>query len=339
MKKNIYIIGLAIGLFACSPTKLITKKTNIKDSAIEVAQTNLLIRPFLADLDIQADRKTITYLGPLNLSQTDLKNNARQEFLETFGADYIVDPIYSIVTTEENRKLSLITIKLTGFAATYKKIYQVDSLPKSIIQHASINKNTIQLEYTNSIEETQLKKGLEASFGNFNGIQFDILSNNVKNNHFYLASEILNSNLTGYTGDLYTHTDTTISKKFDNKINQLNLSLGFYKSISVFNKLSLRILGGVNYSMFSFENYNDVNKYYQISSLGSGGFRLGTGFDYKLHKNIFLVGKVNTNIGLYTKVFYKELLSNSADHQIDLTNVKISGAQNTTYGIGLRIIF
>ena len=225
MKSKLLFVGLVLVMSSCAPSKLIIKKTNAKEYNLETAKTGLVMRPLLADLDVNIERKIVSYSGPLNLDMSDLKNNAMQLFLETYKCDYVVDPIFTTTSTLENKKLSQIEIKLTGLSASYKKIYQVDSLPKSITQYANLNKNLTRLDYYNSIDEVKNKIGLEFLVGNNRGIQIDYPLSFNPSYRFYVGVDVPKNSPAGFKADEYTDLDTLKGETYDGKLNQINFNI------------------------------------------------------------------------------------------------------------------
>lgn len=338
--KKLLLASLTLVLFACAPSKLLVKKTNMKENNIEASKTGLVMRPLVADLEVTTERKSVIYKAPINLSMADLKSNAMQLFLETNKCDYVVDPIFTTTTTIENKKLSLIEIKLSGLPATYKKIYQVDSLPKSVTQYANLNKNQARLEYFNSIDEIQNKIGLELVSGNYNGIQIDfpLAANN--SFRFYVGAES-NKGPKSVKGDVMTDKDTTKGVSFDSgEISQINLSLGAFKEFSASPRLLFRLLGGINYAGYSFETEAKASTFYNVTSIGNLGLRLGTALDFTLTKNIHLVGKFHTNLGLYNFANTSEIIADpTAKATIKINNISFNGNQSSFVGVGVRFLF
>ena len=152
MKKYLLYFFTGVILTSCSTSNLIEKTTNSHDNQVNVNQTKLILRPLMADLTIENVRKEISYTGQNLLTIEDSKANAMQLFLKTHTCDYVVDPIFSITKNMEKSKMKDITIVLTGFPAKYTKIYQVDSLPKSVMQSKNIENTSKRLDYINSIE-------------------------------------------------------------------------------------------------------------------------------------------------------------------------------------------
>lgn len=340
MKNKLLLATLSIGLFACAPSKLLVKKTNMRENNLEASKTGLVMRPLLADIDVVTERKAVVYKAPVNLAMTDLKSNAMQLFLETHKCDYVVDPIFTTTKTIENKKLTIIEIKLTGLPATYKKIYQVDSLPKSISQYENLTKNQVRLEYFNSVDEIQNKVGLELVTGNYNGLQLDFPLAANPSFRIYIGAES-NSGPKSVKGDVLTDIDTTKAVTFDSgELTQMNASLGAFKEFPVSPRLMFRILGGLNYSLYSFENDAKASAFYTISSVSNIGLRVGTGLDFKLTKNVHLVGKFHTNLGLFNIAHTNESLVDPAGlASVKIKDINFNGNQSSFIGLGIRFLF
>lgn len=157
MKRLLLLLTTSVIITSCSTHRLVENSTDSQDYRVNSNQTNLILRPLMADLSIENVRKEITYSNQNIFSIEDLKANAIQLFLKTHFCDYVVDPIFSITKTMERSKVKEITIILTGFPAMYTKIYQVDSLPKSVLQNQEIDKSPKRLDYINSFKKTESK--------------------------------------------------------------------------------------------------------------------------------------------------------------------------------------
>ncbi len=340
MKSKLLFVGLVLGMSSCAPSKLIIKKTNSKEYNLEAVKTGLVMRPLLADLDVNIERKTVSYAGPLNLNMSDLKNNAMQLFLETHKCDYVVDPIFTTTSTLDNKKLSQIEIKLTGLTATYKKIYQVDSLPKSITEYANLNKNLTRLDYYNSMDEVKNKIGLEFLVGNNKGIQIDFPMSFNTNYRLYVGLDVPRNNPSGFKADQYTNTDTIKGSSVSGKLNQINFSIGAFKEVPLSQNTLFRLQAGINYSMFTPESDYIINTFYSVNGLSSVGLRLGAGLDYKLAKNIHIVGKFHSNLGLFNMAHKTStLIDPTGKATLSYKKVSFSDLQTSYISVGFRFLF
>jgi hypothetical protein len=340
MKSKMLIVGLLFGAISCGPSKLITKSTIAKQNDLEVTKPGVLIKPLLADLEVTTERKSVVYKGQTNLSIADLKNNAMQLFLETNKCEYVLDPIFTINKTVENKKLTAIEIKLTGLSATYKKIYHVDSLPKSIGQYTkSLNPLNSNLNYYNSIEEVQDNTGVDLMYGNYVGIQIDKPLSNNQSVRIYVAGDYLSEAAKAAKADYLFKTDTLKAQPINGGVfNQFNFSIGASKEFIFMPKVSFRLLGGLNYAMYSTENKME-DAFVSINHLGSVGLRLGAAIDLKLASKLYLVGKFHTNLGLLNLAFASDINENTQNPINSVKNITFDGLQTSYIGAGLRFLF
>jgi hypothetical protein len=357
MKKiYFYLVGLTV-LASCST---VTKVTNSNTNEMQTHESGVVMRPLLADVTVSESRKSVEYIVPYYMSaKKDGKENALLNFKKTHKCDYVVDPIFEITT--ETGKKNVTKIVLSGYAATYSNIRQVDSLPKSIVQYNLMHKPVKALDYLNTFQEIQPTMGFEVSTLAYNGLQFDkILSNS--NNRFYVAAEIY-----GLLGGI----ESTISADFIDKSNNLliaklnnkglesynTLSAGLMREFPVFSILKFRILGGVNV-LFGKTNYIDAydlsytTSYDWLSSNSeqnrffSLGIRAGAGVDIKIYKSLSAIAKIHYNQNI-VKVLSKpsftfESYTNSTWQEVDEHKIKKVKFENTSLinlSVGLRISF
>jgi hypothetical protein len=236
-----------------------TKVNDVKNPRVNTHATGVFIKPIVADLEISKEKKTITYKADLNLPSIDLTDNATRVFVETYKCDYIVDPQITRLDKRTNGTLTEIEITLTGFPATYKSIYQVDSLPKSIIEFSSITLPIARINYSslnNVINNSKPKRiGLElyGSSGN-TGIQLDISPKKTNNTHYFIS--FLGNN---FPTNLKTNISITISNAnytnlYVNSSSASNFALGAILDNNISKSLKLGIGGGINYMNTTFEN-------------------------------------------------------------------------------------
>jgi len=331
MKKIIPILGVVL-LTSCSIHREIRKDTKAHDPEVNPTSVGMVIKPIVADLKIVSVKQSVTYTADLKLPLSEIKNNAMELFLTTHKCDYVVDPIYSKVTTVENSQLSQIQITITGFPATYSKIYQVDSLPKSVVQYSSINLPVKRVEYTNSIvAETKGKSfGMEFFTGPFVGAQIDY-AKNINGLHYYMSLE------------QYTNTGNV---KFDYAINKTvfttndiaydhnAFSIGVFKEKAFSKRFKIRGAGGLNYSIMQFTQSikNSANKT-EFNNTSSVGLRFGAALDYRLYGGISFIGRVHANLALYNAV------GQSGDYISAISNIKNSDYPLLNISAGIRFNF
>jgi hypothetical protein len=185
-------IASLLATTSCSMQKDILRNQEGKNASLKPHTTGVLVKPIMADLEISSEKKTITYKADMALPYGDLKANAMRMFLDTHKCDYIIDPQFIRTSTSKNGFVKEVEYVLTGFAATYKSIYQVDSLPKSVIEYASINLPIQTVNYT-TLNEREIKGtsvGMEfAMSGNFAAVQFDYSPKASSGLYYYFALE------------------------------------------------------------------------------------------------------------------------------------------------------
>ena len=157
MKKPIIVLFFATVIFvtSCTTSRLVQKSTNSRNYQVNANETVLVLRPLMADISVDHNRKEVSYTSQNVFLLEDLKANAMQSFLKTHSCDYVIDPIFSFTKIKEKSKNIEATVLLSGLPAKYTKIYQVDSLPKSVLQIKDIEKTTKRLDYINTIEKSQ----------------------------------------------------------------------------------------------------------------------------------------------------------------------------------------
>jgi len=348
--KYVLFFFAGLSLMSCSTSKLMVRNTEMKHAQVEVSKPGMVTRPLMADLSVENERKSVVYKGGLNLSSADLKANAMQTFLETYKCDFVVDPVFSTTTVIEDRKITGAEVKITGFAATYSKIYQVDSLPKSIRQFADLNKNYRNLNYYNVLEVDQRKLGIELSTGDHIGLQLDYPSKNLTY-RFYGGYEMVKSNA--------SPTDITFDANFQHgtvkdtmhfkattapTISQTTTSIGVLRFFPLSPMINFRILAGINMSMFNFSTPIDiVNPFpvvagdFQLKNMYSLGIRLGAGVDYKIKNQWFVLAKFHSNLDFINIYNSSNVLKNSTT--LSYSNVNLTGLKSTYLSVGIRYEF
>lgn len=335
MKKIIPILGVVL-LTSCSIHREIKKDTKSHDPEVNPTAVGMVIKPIVADLKIESVKQSVTYTADLKLPLSEIKNNAMELFLTTYKCDYVVDPIYSKVTTVENSQLSEIQITITGFPATYSKIYQADSLPKSIIQYASITLPVKRVEYVNSlVSEVKGKSfGMEFSYGlmpsGFVAAQVDY-AKNIHGLHYYMAFEKYSA--PGKVQFDYAVNTTTLQSGLRD-YNHSAYSIGVFKEKTFSNRFKIRGAGGLGYSMMQFTSpLRSVPNKTSFNSTSSIGLRFGAAFDYALYGGISLIGKAHANIAL------TNLIGQDGEYISKVSNIKNDDFPLLNFSVGLRFNF
>ena len=161
MKKLNYIFTLLLISFLMShlTSCVVSEKYRIleKSAARKIesggSDLSVLVKPVLAELQIEATRTSETYLfksdtlgvskSQLGLSSTakeNAKNFALFAFMKDHSCDYVVDPLYSISREGEvGSKSEMIKVNISGYAAKYKSFSQPDTLPRSLREVSLLN--------------------------------------------------------------------------------------------------------------------------------------------------------------------------------------------------------
>jgi len=200
MKKLLFFIVIIIASSCGKLSSLKTSKKKLNRQA-EVGSTDavLLQKPILAELDISPKRDTMTYnttsadmsealsISSKRKNRNDLlisskemllreaQNRAEFAFMEEFHCDFLVDPIYKFDLEEiSNSDVIVINVRVSAYAAKYKKFTQPDSLPKSVIAMNQISDRGIPL-YTNStiLKTDYIKKWTLNAGPNFSSVLGD----------------------------------------------------------------------------------------------------------------------------------------------------------------------
>jgi len=200
MKKLLFFIVIIIASSCGKLSSLKTSKKKLNRQA-EVGSTDavLLQKPILAELDISPKRDTMTYnttsadmsealsISSKRKNRNDLlisskemllreaQNRAEFAFMEEFHCDFLVDPIYKFDLEEiSNSDVIVIIVRVSAYAAKYKKFTQPDSLPKSVIAMNQISDRGIPL-YTNStiLKTDYIKKWTLNAGPNFSSVLGD----------------------------------------------------------------------------------------------------------------------------------------------------------------------
>jgi hypothetical protein len=83
-----------------------------------------------------------------------------------------------------------------------------------------------------------------------------------------------------------------------------------------------------------------VNPYYSVNGLSSFGLRLGAGLDYKLYRNIHIVGKFHTNLGLMNSAHAIETAVDPLGlAKLSYKKVNITDLQTSYLSLGVRFLF
>ena len=349
--KNLAVLGLVVTILSsCNAT---TKITNTDTNEIRLYESGVFTRPLVADVVVGDKREQIEYIVPDYMSvKKSGKQNALLAFKKEHNCEYVVDPVYKIITI--TGKGSEVKIILNGYPVSYSNIHEVDTLPASIVQYRSVLKESHDYEFINYIEENEPTMGLEFSVFAYKGVQFDAKLSNFKS-RFYVAGEMSYNFQNDISFDFVDKSNDVVMGGLSN-INldaYTTISGGLMKEVKMTRFLKLRGIGGVNIgrSTFRLSSYglNTINGYdintntvenFNVTSIGLRG---GAGLDFKLYKSLSLIGKIHVNLNILNVVskpsFDFENPSNQLVTDFKIKDVSITHEQTINTSFGLRFVF
>jgi len=342
MKKHFQLAATiciaAFALASCSVQKEVYRKQEAKNPSLNAHATGVVLKPIVADLDISKEKKTITYKADINLAMSDLKANATRVFLETHKCDYIIDPQFVRTATSSHGLVKEVEYVLTGFAATYTKVYQVDSLPKSVIEYAQIQLPVERVEFSTLNDRTLrgASLGMEFASGlNFAGAQIDYAPL-VGGFRYYVGLE----NYFIADGSAWG----TVT--FDEVVNGNALGLSAFNStmtafsIGAFNEKEVgrrvKIRGGAGLNVLDiqfFESLVNTTRKTSYDGARSIGFRFGAAIDYTIFPGFSLIGKAHSNIGLFNSI------KQSGENTFDIEAIELEDIPLVNFSLGARFTF
>jgi len=331
-----FALTAVILLASCSNTEMLIRKTNSHDAITEVNATGMVMRPIVADLDIDANRKSNEYSGDVKLPMADLKQNAIAAFKDEHGCEYIVDATFETTRKLKRKVVQEIIIKVSGFPAQYTNLYQVDSLPKSVGQYAMLMKDEQRVDYLNEITVTEDLIGLEFSAGNYLGMQVDfpVTLQSLETRAFVAidgyGDESIPNNVavsinSSTNAEVYTsNTDIQGASSF---------AFGLMHQIPASKNANFRLVGGLNIDSYEFYDISEPGGSVSFDSAALLGLRLGGGLDVKLFRSLYGVGKLHKNVSLL------RFIGKDGVGDIDIADFEVEGANSWNFGVGLRFVF
>jgi len=336
MKTLLKLSLLSTILASCHSFNGLTQSVETKEPTMDINTPTVLIKPVLADLDIADAQKTTVYTVDLDLSSAERIENAKDHFLKTNKCDLIVNPRYVMVEKSANAKVSGVTIEVTGFPATYEKVYQVDKLDESVFTYNTLN---VQVKSDNFISKNIMKKEGSEFFislggGTYAGIELGYFPDVDKPIYFYGTFE--NYPFAPENGEI------NVTIEDPNGIYQYtvypslmsSVSLGVGYNVANSRRLATAVFGGLNFTSVplydSFRLYNSTTgEYRDVSSMMFTGIRMGCDVDRKLTRNL----------SLFLKGFYNQNLGSSrpaANGGEKVTSASINTGK-LNFGLGLRV--
>ena len=120
MKKVVIGSFVVLGLLGLQSCKVM-KSTTTTPRTIESYETKILIKPLVAEVEVNVSKK-ITGTATIKTGKVeDAKELAKWNALEASGADIIVDPVYKVTVQG-----MIVTAEVTGFFGKYTKISTVE---------------------------------------------------------------------------------------------------------------------------------------------------------------------------------------------------------------------
>ena len=337
MKFQLALALTAVVLLAsCSNSEMLIRKTNAHDAITEVNATGMVMRPIVADLDIDADRKSNVYSGDVKLPMADLKQNAIAAFKVEHGCEYIVDATFETTRKLKRKVVQEIIITVSGFPAQYTNLYQVDSLPKSIGQYARLMKNEQRVDYLNEITVKEDLVGLEFSAGNYMGLQVDfpVTLGGLETRAFVAidgyGDESMPDNI-AVSINSSTNADVYTSNGYIDEAS--SFAFGIMHQIPASKKANFRLVGGLNIDSYSFSDISEPGGSVGFDSAALVGLRLGGGMDLKIFRSLYGVGKLHKNVSLL------RVIGKDGVGDIDIADFEVEGTNNWNFGVGLRFVF
>jgi hypothetical protein len=104
---------LAVGMTSC-------KIVRTSPRTIEAHKSKIIIKPLLAEVEVDLTKKITGTASGKKVSVDDLKEMAKWDACEKAGADIIIDPVFKITST-----FMRTTVEVTGFYGKYVSIETV----------------------------------------------------------------------------------------------------------------------------------------------------------------------------------------------------------------------
>lgn len=303
LNSGVFVFTSLLILSSCTTNRESIKSTAHREPVMSTHETGMVVKPVVADLEINNEKQSVVYTADLRLPASVLNNNAMKLFMEKHKCDYIIDPVFARSTIIENSQLNTIEITLTGFPASYKKIYQVDELPQSVKDFAEINLPVKRTDYL-TLQENERSGtpfGMEFSVGlGFGGgliagglIDYAFSPNGI---HGYFATEL-------YSGQGQINLRTSFNNQIEETSGAFSsmsaFSIGAFKEKSFSPRFKIRGAAGLNFITLNYDQ-SIVNNTFRTSvdGLSNIGLRFGAGLDYSILSGVSIIGRAHANIGL-----------------------------------------
>lgn len=331
------LVLATLALSSCSNNEYLARSTDSHEQSILVNNTSVIVRPIVADMSIENERKATIYQADLLLPLEDLRDNALGLFLAQHECDYAVDPIYREVVTSQRRAVKSIQITVEAFPAHYVSLQAVDSLPKSILEYQRLNVPQERVTYITERNLRGTAVGFEMTMGNFGGMQIDVLVPN-RSFRFYFGTDEAWDFLGGdmaldfeYIESIGSNVVTSSRLVQEMRSN----SFGLMKEIEPTSRLSLRGFAGLNLSEFEFSEVY-LGSEASFDGMATLGVRVGAGADFPIFRNMSFVAKAHRNMDLVRIIGWR---ASSSDVGKEFLNSVAVDGPPINVGFGLRFEF
>lgn len=344
--------------FSCGIT---TKVTDTDTNKMDFYESGVFTRPLVADIIVQDDRVQIEYSVPDYMKvKKDGKQNALIAFKNNHNCDFVIDPVYEIIT--KTGTASEVKIVLSGYPAKYENIQQVDTLPESVLQYATIPKDSREISFLNSETENPTTMGIDLIPAmSYAGFQFDKALNNDMMG--YVSFEIPLTNSLESEFDFIDKSNDQVIGTYSppSSSDYTTISVGLMKEYKMTRILKLRGMGGLNFTSQEFtiypysidytSNYEPASYQSDDSQLLSLGIRAALCLDIKIYRSIYFTAKAHSNVNLLNIISKPTLAFETYDsstgsgtgwsevQEYKLKDKSVTYDQFLNLGFGLRFEF
>jgi len=148
-KKTIVCLSATVLLTAVS-CKTISRSQTSDSDFLKVTKQPIFQKPLVCDLDVAQNKKSIQVTFD-NVTLEEAKERALAEFIKNQNCDLVVQPFFTTSTASVDATRSQTVVILTGHAATYRNIRNME--PKDTlrpIQYSPANNKV-------SVQEKKIK--------------------------------------------------------------------------------------------------------------------------------------------------------------------------------------
>lgn len=340
--KSLVVIGIATILSSCSSQMTYVTEVDESNSAIVVNTPPTLIKPIIADLDISQESKSATYETELNLSNKEYMANARFQFMSEHKCDLIIDPRYSKTTTLLNNSITKTSVAIKGFPATYKKLYQEDTVDESVYRYNQMVANVDRDEFLQTVSKqgSGREMSLSLNYGTYIGSELNVQLIENSPIYSYISYE------TGYGGTYFSSGNTErASVSFDltegslsNRVEDMPLSMSTFS-------VGAGARQNINYGMKAsgFIGLNVANISLSTPIVGfPNSYRIEGFTSYGLRAGIELEKQILSGLSICAKTFFMTQnrstpRASQTGFGFGVSNFEYNNANTLNYALGLSI--